>query len=304
MNPVRPQKILVTTDFSEGASEAYPYAVALARRFDAELILLHVITFYSEHLDPSHYVFLEASYLEAVEKVRRDDLDSVELPGSGGPAGGLRVRREIVNGSTVASGIVAFVEAEQPDLLVMSTHGRRPIAQVLLGSVARRVIAAERVPVWVVRDHSVGRFVGADGRSQLRRILVPTDFSEASIGAYRLARDLAREYSAQIDLIHVFSYDMAPIAGGPGAFVHIDHDTREHGREELARLRDAVDHDGLEVQAILDDGPASKRIAEHARSSDVDLIVLSRHGRDRTRHVIGGVAERLLHDSDRPILVV
>ena len=304
MNPVRPQKIIVTTDFSQGAAEAYPYAVALARRFDSELILLHVVTFYSEHLDPSHYAFLQASYLEAVEKVRRDDLEAIELPGSGGPAGGLHVRREIVNASTVAAGIVEFVEREKPDLVVMSTHGRRPLAQLLLGSVARRVISSERVPVWVVPDHRAARFVGPEGKAQLRRILVPTDFSEESIGAYRLARDLAREYRAQIDLIHVFSYDLPPIADGLAALVRIDHSTRERGRDELIRLREAVEHEGIEVSAILDDGPASKRIAEHAKANDIDVIVLSRRGRDGTRHVIGGVAERLLHDSDRPVLVV
>ena len=49
-NAVKPAKILLTTDFSESASCALPYALGLARRHDSELVVLHVIVGDSEYV--------------------------------------------------------------------------------------------------------------------------------------------------------------------------------------------------------------------------------------------------------------
>lgn len=300
MSAIRPRKILLTTDFSEGAAEAYPYAVALARKYRSELILLHVITFYSEYLDPAHYAFLQASYLEAVQNVRREELDEIDLA----EETDFEVRRELISASSVPAGIVSFIDQESPDLVVMSTHGRRPVAQLILGSVARRLVAADKAPVFAVKHRRPGVFLDAAGKLSVRKILVPTDMSEPSRRAYQLALDLAREHSALVELLYVFSYELPVISDGLATFVHLDEDTRAQGRQKLQAFRDSLPHEEIEVHSVLDDGPAAKRIAEHARSNDFDLIVVSRLGLHGSRHAIGGVAERLLHDSDRPLIVV
>jgi nucleotide-binding universal stress UspA family protein len=138
------KRILLSLDGSALAEQALPHAVAQAEHFHAELILLKVL----EPLAKSHNISLDAA--ERVEKatheLAREYLESIA---AGVRGRGISVRVVTVSGNP-HEGIVSCAEAEQADLIVISTRGHSGLSRWLIGSVADRVVRGARVPVLLV----------------------------------------------------------------------------------------------------------------------------------------------------------
>jgi nucleotide-binding universal stress UspA family protein len=93
--------------------------------------------------------------------------------------------------------------------MVISTHGYTGLDYVLLGGTAERVIRHAPCPVLVVRRQ--------DGRPpEPKKILVPVDFSPASLDGLRYALRLARPFGARLTALHVEDLDEALVGAVPG----------------------------------------------------------------------------------------
>ena len=298
-NAAEPALILLTTDFSENAACAYPHAVSLARRHGAELTILHVVTGHSDYL-------ADSEILRSYEKIIRDKaterLAHLELPGQDG----LQVRREIVSAWSAKDGIVAYAQEVKPDLIVLSTHGHRLAARLILGSVANSVIGMAPCPVLCVRCGGKGMLNDAGGAIRILRILVPVDLSEESRAALHLAVDFVKNHAAQLHLMYVVHVDVPLALIADDAQPKFDVDQRMHSRisSKLQDFHREVDPGIEKVVTMVEKGSPAKRIAHYAESNSVDLIIVSRKGLGKTSHALGCVAGRLLHEAHCPILVM
>ena len=143
--------------------------------------------------------------------------------------------------------------------------------------------------------------------TRISRIVVPTDFSPASDAALDYARDLARQFGASIDLVHVFDdpFTSGAFVGDGTVMMPVElRDALEkHAREQL-ETRNAA-HAGTlpgSSTAFLMGAPA-KRIVERAKEDKADLIVMGTHGRSGLGHLlIGSVAERVVRTATCPVL--
>jgi nucleotide-binding universal stress UspA family protein len=147
----RPQvrRILVPLDGSKRSESILSGAAALARAYEAELILASVspgfIPMVSAYVPPA---VEEAQDREARLGALQGYLDGVaERLG----ARGLRVFRKVVEGADPAESLLRIRSGVQADLVAMSTRGRGGVARMVLGSVADKVIRAGTVPVLVHR---------------------------------------------------------------------------------------------------------------------------------------------------------
>jgi len=136
-------QILVPTDFSGPAREATGYALNLARQFGATITLYHVIE------DPVVYVPALGGYTPQPRDL--EDFSDVAMSEWIEPedAAGLTIHREWEHGHPV-SGILAYVNEHNCDLIVMGTHGRGTVGHMLIGSVAERVVRKAKCPVLTV----------------------------------------------------------------------------------------------------------------------------------------------------------
>lgn len=292
-------KIIYTTDFSDCAERALPYAVGLARRHEAELIVLHVMPPFSVYLHGLDF----DSYEEAVQRESKSRLEILNL----GNTTGVRVRREIIADATsAAAGITEYAAREKADLIVMSSHGHRVLAQLILGSVARRVIATSSCPVFcVTRDDS--EILDSEWQEiDVKRILVPTDLSEASKEALRAAVDHARIYGASIDLLYILHMDVPPmfLPREEASILAVGGEMHPRVIHRLEGFVRSVESEDIEIRLAVEEGSPAKKIAFFAETHDSDMIVLSRRGLGDTPHLLGGVAERLLHEAPCPMIVV
>ncbi len=133
-------RLLVPVDFSHDARYAAEYAQAIAQRFGAEIVLLHV---------SAALAFVPGSLLEVRETAA--DRQALEALADALRAAGVRVRTRLRPG-VPADEIVRAAADEGADLIVMGTTGRTGLAHVLLGSVAERVVRRATCPVLTVRD--------------------------------------------------------------------------------------------------------------------------------------------------------
>jgi universal stress protein A len=143
---------------------------------------------------------------------------------------------------------------------------------------------------------------------EIRRILVPTDFSAASERALEFAASLAQHYDASLELLHV-QEDPIYTAMYPDAyFADIEGLRRQLTRDAERSLADIVTkHPGVEgrtTSRVVIGRPASV-IIEQSGNGGADLIVMGTHGRSGFAHLmLGSVAERVVRSSTCPVLTV
>jgi len=144
------KQVLVPTDFSEPSEVAVQYGKALAENFHASLHLLHVLDenalIYPWTSPEGTTLALGAARAE-LEQQARDRLGRVL---SDAEREKFSARIVSLVGSPFLE-IVNYAKAQEIDLIVMGTHGRGPIAHMLMGSVAEKVVRKAPCPVLTVR---------------------------------------------------------------------------------------------------------------------------------------------------------
>jgi universal stress protein A len=145
---------------------------------------------------------------------------------------------------------------------------------------------------------------------ELKRILVPTDFSENSAQAVRYGCALCEQFDSELHLLHVVSDVTSQL---PAFGLGLDFpDVAEHERhmQSAARvsLADAIDAEWRNQHRVVDAvllGRDFVEIVRYARQNDIDLIVLGTHGRTGLSHVLlGSVAEKIVRKAPCPVLTV
>jgi nucleotide-binding universal stress UspA family protein len=289
-----PKSILAATDFSETADRAVALARDLARRFAAELHLLHVVVLLDDaHLEGEHRDELER-LITTGEKARRTILE-----GATEESPGITATPHLVRGLAPDEVILESASEIGVDLIVMGTHGRRGLKHLLLGSVAEKVARAQSAPVLTVRADAA---INPEGIS---RILVPYDFSESSAHAARFAGLWARALGAEITLLHVVEPVVYP------EFYAVDvvsADLMRHlsERSEEALKKAAEEQlSGLPVATSVEVGRAADTIVHHAEPQHFDLVIMSTRGLSALEHVLlGSVAEAVLRRCRVPLVTI
>ncbi len=145
--------ILVPIDFSDASTAALRYARAFAEAFSSHLHLLHVVQ--DPYVQPWAAEALGVSLAGVLERWEQDALAQLERllpPAERGPLAvtcATRVGHPFVE-------ILGYAVDTAADLIVMGTHGRGPVAHMLLGSVTERVIRKAPCPVLTVRPAGRG----------------------------------------------------------------------------------------------------------------------------------------------------
>jgi nucleotide-binding universal stress UspA family protein len=153
--------------------------------------------------------------------------------------------------------------------------------------------------------------VDSSGELQLKRILVPTDFSESSERALKYAVRLGRPYKAEVVLLHVFH--LKEYLGLLSQREDVDSATANQvleaskvgAIEKLEDLVRRVDHKEVVVLPVLLIGVPFEEIVRHATEHEADLIVMPTHGRTGLAHfLLGSTTERVISHSVCPVLVI
>jgi nucleotide-binding universal stress UspA family protein len=144
---------------------------------------------------------------------------------------------------------------------------------------------------------------------EIRSILFPTDFSDCGNYALSYAASLARTFGASIICVHVIE-PMVPTVGYSGMteplpIADISDQLEDSAERELPKLAECDACAGLKVEELIVHGEAASEIVRVAKDRQVDLIVVSSHGRTGLGRILfGSTAEAVVRHAPCPVLVV
>jgi nucleotide-binding universal stress UspA family protein len=298
--PRRFNRVLVPIDFSRPSLKAIPYALAISRQFGAEVHLLHV-TDLTQELPPT---LLTLPLVPRAEWNRRflKRLRAIALKyRTSGKVHVLKPREGVAYEE-----ICATARELKADLIVVATHGYTGYKRMFFGSTAERVVQHSACPVLVVRQHPKQLNGSIDSRThtglRLKKILVPTDFSECSRAGFNYGVQLARDFKAELRVVHVINPHAYPF-GDKYAALDATRLIREAAGAAEKQMRSMAARANVRCSVRVIHGSPAVEICD-AANEDVDLIVISTHGRTGPWHLlIGSVAEHVVRYAHRPVLV-
>jgi nucleotide-binding universal stress UspA family protein len=141
----------------------------------------------------------------------------------------------------------------------------------------------------------------------LKRILVPTDFSESAKKALLYGTSFSREYGSELLLLHVvenltvgYASDLFPVP-----MAEVFDEISGYAKGELSKLGAQAKGKGIVVREMVVQGKPSAEIVRVAREETSDMIVLGTHGKGMLdKALFGSTAERVIRRAPCPVLTV
>src|SRR6478672_2380708 len=259
MKPLKLTRILCPTNLSPDSDEALRYAIALAKAYGAELVLLYCETM-------GDGLATQQDYENANQSIE------VALRKHAGRSGieGLHWRSLVINCDDVGATIVDEAAGNGADLVVMRSR-RRPHRAALLGSTAESVSRTAPCPVLVMHTDERDWVIGVDTKIELKRVLVAYDFSDYAELALNYALSFAQEYQSELHLLHVlpsFTLDETEIAWYPIGKEGPYHQTARR----LQKAVPAEAHLWCPIKHAVSEGQPYREILNYAERNEIDLI--------------------------------
>lgn len=254
------KNILFATDFSDPSQQALLHALAMAKRYDAKLTVVHVAAPEVVTPIPMEPVPLEMDWQKkkAAESLARlEDFEPLRM----------YPHQTLLRQGNPWPEMSGIIEDRGIDLLVLGTHARGVLGTMLMGSVAEQVLRHAKCPVLTVGPVVSPNLVDHD---QLSHILFATDFSEGSRHALPYALSLAEEDNAELTLLHV----VEPLQPMPAEY---SNELLADCRKQLWELVPEDANLWCKPQVVVEAGAAAERIVRVAHDRLVDLIVMGVH---------------------------
>jgi nucleotide-binding universal stress UspA family protein len=278
------RKILCPVDFFPASLAAAKQAGALANRYNARLILLHVVEPVAPWADG---VPLKTRGI--IETITEKSLGELKKVANLPPLD--KVRPEVIVQTGLVDVVIeSTVRAQSVDFVVMGTHGRR-IERYFLGSTTERFLRKLSVPLLTIRQVPSSRV------QPIRHIMVTTDFGEGSSRAIEYGWSLASKHEAKMTLVHVLDDVQADVAG-----IYREHLLR--GIEsQLENLLPSEARSKRSIRVLI--GRPFRRILWMVENERIDLIVMNIHKKTAMQRLsIGSTAEKIIRAANVPVLAV
>ena len=138
----------------------------------------------------------------------------------------------------------------------------------------------------------------------VKNILVPVDYSQSGDAAMAYAVSLAKEYSAELHLVHVYEQPFAYVDGG-FASAPVPPVTPADLDAEKAKLNEITPEQGVEFRREFIVGSPADILVNYAKEKKIDLVVMGTHGRTGlSRLLMGSVAEGIVRRAPCPVLTI
>ena len=292
--------ILCPVDFSESSTRSLAHAAALARWYEAQLTLLHVVPTF----DPVQVRAELGVPVQIVDPVPREEV--------------LREMRQLLNragfsadahlaaaeAGDASTTIVDQALTTRADLIVIGTHGRRGFKRLLLGSVTETVLHEAPCPVLTVSPHTAAT---TSDVVTFKRILCPVDFSPSALQALGFALDLARQAGGLVTLLHVVEW-LPEDEPRTSAHFNVPEFRGYIVNDAKQRLRSLVAEESrawCEIDDVIVSGRAHREILRAAETRSADLIVMGAQGRGGVGLALfGSTTQQVVRSAACPVLTV
>ncbi|MBT8381325.1 MAG: universal stress protein [Ignavibacteriaceae bacterium] len=142
---------------------------------------------------------------------------------------------------------------------------------------------------------------------EIKKVLIPIDFSDYSKSALRYAINFAKCFKAEMHLIYVVEPVIYPpdFSMGQIAIPSVNAEWDERAKDELSKLAKEEIPNDVKSKTIIKTGKPFLEIIETAAEEDIDLIIISTHGHSGVEHILfGSTAEKVVRKAPCPVLTL
>jgi nucleotide-binding universal stress UspA family protein len=294
------KKILVPLDGSQLAEAALPAAVYIAEKMGATITLVHVIEKDAPHDIHGQSHLADPVAAEAYLKRMATERFPMNLS--------VKWHVHTARVTDVARGIVEHENELMPDLIVMCTHGRGGMRDILFGNMAQQVINLGVTPVLIINP--VGGWHLDAGESAT--ILLPLDYDQKHPHGLQLAAEFSRCCNALLHLLMVIptraTLKTEAAATGkllPGSTSLMLNMAAEDAAEYVKQQVAILLQQNIHVTATIEHGEPAKLIQKTADRIHAGLIILGTHGKGGLQAFWSeSVATKISNKSTLPLLLV
>lgn len=317
MTMINLKMILCPVDLSESSMLALGHAQAVAARYGAMLTIIHILE--NPYLDipgGDTGVFSFGEILELYREEREEKILNF-LRRKDAPA----VKADVIFKEGVPyEKIVETARKIKADMIMMNSCTGGPHETIIIGHTTERVVRMAPCPVLSIHTNGDPEMSKKIERlrdlmntdpSAKRTILLPTDFSECSVLAEKYAISLAKEYNAEILVLHVMerAAEVTTTLGnempGYGAILTYYEDILKSAQNRVNYICNRIAENGIKAHERVISGNPRYEIIDIAKSEPVDLIIIGTHGRKGfSRLIQGSVAEAVVRHAPCSVLSV
>lgn len=271
------KKILVPTDFSEYAENALQVASQLARKYEAEIYLLHMIELPANMSNPvgdtrSNDLPEAIGFMKLAKKRYSEILSRPYLQG-------IKVR-EIVEFHQAFDGIMETSKEHGCDFIVMGSRGASGFKEMFVGSNTEKVVRTTEIPVLVIKKE-IPNF-------DVKNFVFATNLDNSNKKTLEKVIGFAKLVNAKLHLLYINTAN---------EFI-----TSKDTDRYLGEYLEDVDFEDYEFHVYNDDS-VEQGILNFANKVDADLIGIATHGRKGISHFFNGsISEDLVNHAERPII--
>lgn len=275
------KKILVPTDFSDQAEHAIKVAAQLARKYDSEIYLLHMLELPMQLVNPTSgsggsrgggnlpesLFFMKLAHQRFGELIAQPYLD------------GLRVH-ETVEFHEAFEGIMEVSQEYNCDLIIMGSSGASGMKEVFIGSNTEKVVRNSNIPVLVIKNEHPN--------FQINDFVFATDFTEKMKKPFLDAVKFAENFDAKIHLVYINTASKFK--------------TSEYLDQIMTDFTQGLSFQNYTTN-IYNDVSIERGITNFAKSKNANVIGIATHQRKGLSHLLNGsLSEDLANHANRPVI--
>lgn len=254
------KKILFTTDFSTNAEKAFGFALNMAEKHKAELILAHVFDIPNVYNYPVAYnpSEMKSGMIKDWQGKLKEFFAHYDTD--------IKAKFVAIEHPSVVKGILSIIETHKPQLLVVGTRGKNHIKEAILGSTTKVLLKLSPIPLMAIPEHT--------NQKDFDKVLYASDFREDDLLAINKLVQLVRPYKPEIQILH-----MHP-------------DSKFEGTEKIEWFKELVkeniDYERISFE-ILQSDHIFHTLHNHMSQDNFDLLVMLEKERS-------GIIDKLFHE--------
>lgn len=269
------KRILVPTDFSKHAEYALKVAAQFAKKYNAEIYLVHMLELPHQgndavshgHEIPEIMFFKNAMTAKMDELMEKDYLEDLDV-------------YQIIKLEHAFEGIMKVINSHEIDLIIMGSHGASGVKEMFVGSNAEKVVRNASVPVLVIKEEKPD--------FKIENFVFASDFSEEIKKPFENVARFANEFGATLHLVNINT---------PNNF----RSTRTAQR----LMDDFISEFKVDKYQthIYNDVNIEAGVLHLANDIKADLIGMCTHGRKGLAHFLNGsISESLVNHAHKPVM--
>ncbi|MCG8581377.1 MAG: universal stress protein, partial [Bacteroidales bacterium] len=260
------QNILVTIDFSESSEYVLENSIRLAKKFNSQISLLHVVA--DRHMSAKMDKFIDDTVKSQLDKIASEIEEA-----------GVDLKNIIIEHGVPFEKIIEEVQINDYNLLVAGSLAKPDNESFKLGTTVEKLIRKNPIPIWVVKPEPLRK---------IKKILCPVDFSDASHRALNNAITLAQSYKAELFIQHIYpSVSISPM------WMEMDYEEEKKNLKlaqeaEFDEFLAQFNMKSVAYKKVTNEGVDYQEILKFISENKIDLLLMGTTGKTGLSRILMG----------------